>query len=78
MQPIRAMFEKEPFGALERLVTQKLPDVAKRVTKQELNDENWLRLVVGSGGSYRTLRRAESSQRSNRSDLAGSPAAMPT
>jgi transcriptional regulator with XRE-family HTH domain len=45
-QPIRAMFEKEPFGALERLVTQKLLDVVKRVTKEELDDENWLRLVA--------------------------------
>jgi transcriptional regulator with XRE-family HTH domain len=45
-QPIRAMFEKEPFGALERLVTQKLLDVVKRVTKEELGDENWLRLVA--------------------------------
>lgn len=45
-QPIRAMFEKEPFGALERFVTQKLLDVVKRVTKEELDDENWLRLVA--------------------------------
>jgi transcriptional regulator with XRE-family HTH domain len=45
-RPIRAMFEKEPFGALERLVTQKLLDVVKRVTKEELDDENWLRLVA--------------------------------
>jgi len=45
-QPIRAMFEKEPFGALERLVTQKLLDVVKRVTKEELDDENWLRLLA--------------------------------
>ena len=45
-QPIRATFEKEPFGALERLVTQRLLDVVKRVTKQELDDENWLRLVA--------------------------------
>jgi len=45
-QTIRAMFEKEPFGALERLVTQKLLDVVKRVTKEELADENWLRLVA--------------------------------
>ena len=44
--PIRAMFEKEPFGPLERLITQKLLDVAKRVTQQELSDENWLRLVA--------------------------------
>jgi transcriptional regulator with XRE-family HTH domain len=45
-QAIRAMFEKEPFGPLERLVTQKLLDVVKRVTKEELDDENWLRLVA--------------------------------
>ena len=44
--PIRAIFEKEPFGALERLVTQKLLDVVKRVTNEELDDENWLRLVA--------------------------------
>jgi transcriptional regulator with XRE-family HTH domain len=45
-EPIRAMFEKEPFGALERLVTQKLLDVVKRVTKEELDDEDWLRRVA--------------------------------
>lgn len=45
-QAIRAMFEKEPFGALERLVTQKLLDVVQRVTREELNDENWLRRVA--------------------------------
>jgi transcriptional regulator with XRE-family HTH domain len=45
-QSIRTMFEKEPFGAFERLVTQKLLDVVKRVTKEELDDENWLRLVA--------------------------------
>jgi transcriptional regulator with XRE-family HTH domain len=45
-QPTRTMFEKEPFGALERLVTQKLLDVVKRVVKEELADENWLRLVA--------------------------------
>jgi transcriptional regulator with XRE-family HTH domain len=45
-QPLRAMFENEPFGALERLVTQKLLDVVKRVTKDGLDDETWLRLVA--------------------------------
>ena len=44
--PMRTMFEKEPFGALERLVTQKLLDVVKRVTKEELDDEKWLRRVA--------------------------------
>jgi len=45
-QPMRAMFEKEPFGALERLVTQKILEVVQRVTKEELHDEEWLRLVA--------------------------------
>jgi transcriptional regulator with XRE-family HTH domain len=49
-KPIRAMFEKEPFGTLERLVTQKLLDVVKPVTKEELDDTNWLRLVARLAG----------------------------
>ena len=50
---VRAIFERESFGALERLVTQKLLDVAQRVARQELRDENWLRLVARhSGRSY--------------------------
>src|SRR6266849_10394091 len=36
---IRAIFEKQPFGELERLVTQKLLDVVKRVAKDELESE---------------------------------------
>ena len=56
-QPVRAMFEKEPYGALERLVTQKLLDVVKRVTKEELDDENWLRLVARlADRSYEQMR----------------------
>jgi transcriptional regulator with XRE-family HTH domain len=55
--PIRVMFQKEPFGALERLVTQKLLDVVKRVTKEEWNDENWLRLVARlTDRSYEQMR----------------------
>jgi transcriptional regulator with XRE-family HTH domain len=56
-QPLRAMFEKEPFGALERLVTQKLLDVVKRVTKEGLDDETWLRLVaLHTERSYEQMR----------------------
>jgi transcriptional regulator with XRE-family HTH domain len=56
-QRIRAIFGKEPFGALERLVTQKLLDVVKRVTKEELDDENWLRLVARlTDRSYEQMR----------------------
>jgi transcriptional regulator with XRE-family HTH domain len=43
---VRAIFEKEPFGEVERLITQKILDVAKRVAKEELESENWLRLVA--------------------------------
>jgi hypothetical protein len=54
---IRRIFEKEPFGELERLVTQKLLDVAKRVAKEELESEEWLRLMAQlSGRSYEQTR----------------------
>ncbi len=54
---IRAIFEKQPFGELERLVTQKLLDVVKRVAKEELESENWLHLVARlSGRSYEEMR----------------------
>jgi transcriptional regulator with XRE-family HTH domain len=54
---MRALFEKEPFGALERLVTQKLLDVVKRVAREELENENWLHLVARlSDRSYEQMR----------------------
>jgi transcriptional regulator with XRE-family HTH domain len=54
---INAIFEKQPFGELERLVTQKLLDVVKRIAKRELEDENWLRLVARlSERSYEQMR----------------------
>ena len=50
-------FEKQRFGELERLVTQKLSDVVKRVAKQELESEDWLHLVARlSGRSYAEMR----------------------
>ena len=54
---IRGIFEKEPFGELERLVTQKLLDVAKGVAKEELDSEKWLRLMARlSKRSYEQMR----------------------
>jgi transcriptional regulator with XRE-family HTH domain len=54
---VRAIFEKQPFGELERLVTKKLLDVVKSVAKKELENENWLRLVARlSGRSYEQTR----------------------
>src|SRR6185369_327097 len=54
---IRVIFEKQPFGELERLVTQKLLDVIKKVAKEELKSENWLHLVARlTGRSYEQVR----------------------
>src|SRR5215204_1014290 len=43
---IRAIFEKQPFGELERFITQKLLTVAKDVARQELDNHLWLRRVA--------------------------------
>jgi len=54
---MRRIFEKEPFGELERLVTQKLLDVAQGLAKEELRSEEWLRLMAElSGRSYEQTR----------------------
>ncbi len=54
---IRAIFETQPFGELERLVTQKLVDVVKGLAQQELENESWLRTFAERGGrSYEEMR----------------------
>ena len=54
---LRAIFEKEPFGEMERLITQKLVDVVKAFVREELGRENWLRAVAReSGRSYKQMR----------------------
>jgi len=54
---IRAIFEKQPFGELERLITQKLMDVVKRVAKKELESADWLREVARlSNRDYEQMR----------------------
>jgi transcriptional regulator with XRE-family HTH domain len=54
---VRAIFEKQPFGELERLVTQRLLDVVEGVAKEELGNEYWLRMVADlSGRSFEEMR----------------------
>jgi transcriptional regulator with XRE-family HTH domain len=54
---LRAIFELQPFGELERLVTQKLLDVVKKVAKEELESEGWIKLVAQlKGCSYEETR----------------------
>jgi hypothetical protein len=43
---VRAIFQKEPFGELERLVTHTLLDVVKGVATEELENDYWLRMVA--------------------------------
>jgi hypothetical protein len=54
---IGAIFARQPFGELEQLVTQKLLEVAKKIAKEELASEDWLRLVARLvGRSYEQMR----------------------
>jgi len=54
---VRAIFEKQPFGELERLVTQRLLDVLQAVAKEELENDYWLRMVADlSGRSFEEMR----------------------
>jgi transcriptional regulator with XRE-family HTH domain len=54
---IRHIFEKEPFGELERLVTQTLLEVAQGIAKTELASEKWQRQIAGlSGHGYEETR----------------------
>ena len=46
---IRETFEKEPFGELERLITQKLLEVVKGAAKKDLDREDWLHEVARLG-----------------------------
>ena len=56
-EQVRAIFEKQPFGELELLVTQKLLDVVKGVARKELESEDWLSLVgMLSNRSYEQMR----------------------
>ena len=56
-QQIQSIFEKQPFGELERLVTQKLLDVVSQVARSELDNEAWLReAALLSNKSYQQIR----------------------
>jgi hypothetical protein len=54
---LQAIFAKQPFGELERLVTQKLLDVVKNIAKEELVSETWLRIMARlANRSYEQMR----------------------
>jgi len=54
---IARIFGQQPFGELERLITQKLLDVAQGVAREELRSEKWLRRMARLGRrSYEQMR----------------------
>jgi transcriptional regulator with XRE-family HTH domain len=56
-QDVRRIFEKDAFGELERLVTQKVLEAAQRSVQSELQQEQGLRaMALVSGRSYEELR----------------------
>ena len=46
---IRSIFERQPFGELEQLVTKTLLDVVSRVAQSELDNQAWLKEVAQLG-----------------------------
>jgi transcriptional regulator with XRE-family HTH domain len=46
---VRSIFERQPFGELEQLVTQKLLDVVSEVARSELDNQAWLQEVAQLG-----------------------------
>jgi transcriptional regulator with XRE-family HTH domain len=54
---IRAIFEQQPLGELERLITTKVLEVAKQLARLELDNEYWIRMMAQLGGrSYEEMR----------------------
>ena len=54
---VRRIFDRDPFGELERLVTQKLLDVVQGVSREELRGVEWLRVMAQlSDRSYEQMR----------------------
>ena len=54
---VRAIFDQQAFGELERLVTQRLLEVLQAVAKEQLENDYWLRMVADlSGRSFEEMR----------------------
>jgi hypothetical protein len=47
---VRAIFEREPFGVLERVVARSLLAAVQSVARRELDSADWLRLAATVGG----------------------------
>ena len=57
LEEVLQIFEKDPFGEFERLLTQKILDVAQGVAREELRSEAWLKSMARvSGHTFAQMR----------------------
>src|SRR5581483_8874739 len=57
LQQMRSIFEKQPFGELERIVTRALIALVRDEVRTHAHDEGWIRGIARRGGdSYRQMR----------------------
>src|SRR2546428_6715862 len=57
VRQMRAIFEKQPFGELEQIVTRTLITIVRDETRAHARDETWLRTIARRGrDTYREMR----------------------
>ncbi len=57
VRQMRAIFEKQPFGELEQMITRTLIDVVRDEARAHARDETWLRTIARRGrDTYREMR----------------------
>ncbi len=57
VRQMRAIFEKQPFGELEQIVTRTLMDIVRDEARAHVRDEIWLRSIARRGrDTYREMR----------------------
>ena len=54
---VAAIFDAQPFGTLEQLVARTILELVQRVARDELENENWVRLAARDGGRSREAMR---------------------
>jgi len=57
LRQMRAIFDKQPFGELEQIVTRTLINIVRDEARTHARDESWLRTIAKSGrDTYRQMR----------------------
>ena len=57
VRQMRAIFEKQPFGELEQMITRTLISIVREEARAHARDETWLRTIAGRGrDTYREMR----------------------